>query len=82
MIIVLLCVCVVVQELAEEVFIDGLAEPCLRRGTLRDLLDQMLSLDTSLKQWEVYLMALCRYLSGKRLHSSLYYLQLFMRVRL
>ena len=59
---------------------EGLAEPCLRRGTLRDLLDQMMSLDSTLNQWDGYLMALCRYLSAKRLHSSLYHLQVFMRV--
>ncbi|XP_030626827.1 zinc finger FYVE domain-containing protein 26 [Chanos chanos] len=66
------------KECPEEVFLEGVLQPCLERGRLGNLQSQMESLDPSLESWGRYLMAACQLLQRRGHFHTLYQLQQFM----
>lgn len=78
---ILLLPLMVVQECPEEVFLEGLLQPCLERGRLGALQAMLEKLDPTLEASSRYLMASCQFLQRRRFYNSLYQLQQFMMVR-
>lgn len=69
------------QECPEEVFLEGLLQPCLERGRLAALQGMMEKLDPTLEACSRYLIASCQFLQRRRYYNTLYQLQQFMMVR-
>ncbi|MED6239767.1 hypothetical protein ATANTOWER_010938 [Ataeniobius toweri] len=66
------------KECPEEVFLEGVLQPCLERGHLSKLQGIMVKLDPSLDSCSRYLMASCQFLQRKGYYHCLYQLQNFM----
>lgn len=71
----------VVQECPEEVFLEGLLQPCLEQGRLGALQGMLEKLDPTLEASSRYLMASCQFLQRRSYYNTLYQLQQFMMVR-
>lgn len=71
----------VVQECPEEVFLEGLLQPCLEQGRLGALQGMLEKLDPALEASSRYLMASCQFLQRRSYYNTLYQLQQFMMVR-
>lgn len=71
----------VVQECPEEVFLEGVLQPCLEQGRLGALQALLEKLDPSLEASSRYLMASCQLLQRRSYYNTLYQLQQFMMVR-
>lgn len=69
------------QECPEEVFLEGLLQPCLERGRLSVLQAMLEKLDPTLEACSRYLIASCQFLQRRGYYSTLYQLQQFMMVR-
>lgn len=68
------------QGVSVDAFLEGMVEPCLRHGSLRELLEQMHNHNPTMQQWMPYIMGTCRYLAKKGMHNSLYNVQIFVKV--
>ncbi|XP_051504260.1 zinc finger FYVE domain-containing protein 26 isoform X2 [Myxocyprinus asiaticus] len=66
------------KECTEEVFLEGVFQPCLERGRLGALQDMLETLDPTLESWGRYLLSACQLLQRKGHYHSLYQLQQFM----
>ncbi|KAF7710798.1 hypothetical protein HF521_009670 [Silurus meridionalis] len=66
------------KECPEEVFLEGILQPCLDRGRLGVLQGLLETLDTTLESWGKYLMPACQMLQRKGYYHTLYQLQQFM----
>ncbi|XP_054913049.1 zinc finger FYVE domain-containing protein 26 isoform X2 [Poeciliopsis prolifica] len=66
------------KECPEEVFLEGVLQPCLERGHLGKLQGIMGKLEPSLDSWSRYLIASCQFLQRKQYYHCLYQLQQFM----
>ncbi|XP_014898779.1 zinc finger FYVE domain-containing protein 26 [Poecilia latipinna] len=66
------------KECPEEVFLEGVLQPCVERGHLSKLQGIMGKLEPSLDSWSRYLMASCQFLQRKQYYHCLYQLQQFM----
>ncbi|XP_036431084.1 zinc finger FYVE domain-containing protein 26 isoform X2 [Colossoma macropomum] len=66
------------KECPEEVFLEGVLQPCLERGRLGVLQAQLETLDPSLESWGRYLISACQLLQRKGHYHTLYQLQQFM----
>lgn len=71
---------VALQECPEEVFLEGVLQPCLERGRLGVLQGLLETLDPSLESWGRYLIAACQMHQRKGHYHTLYQLQQFMMV--
>uniref|UniRef100_A0A3P9NXU7 Zinc finger FYVE domain-containing protein 26 n=1 Tax=Poecilia reticulata TaxID=8081 RepID=A0A3P9NXU7_POERE len=65
------------KECPEEVFLEGVLQPCVERGHLSKLQGIMGKLEPSLDSWSRYLMASCQFLQRKQYYHCLYQLQKF-----
>lgn len=70
----------VLQECPEDVFLEGVLQPCLERGRLGVLQGLLESLDATLESWGRYLIPACQMLQRKGYYHTLYQLQQFMMV--
>lgn len=68
------------QECSEDVFLDGIFQPCLERGRLGALQGLLETLDPTLETWGRYLLSACQLLQRRGHYHSLYQLQQFMMV--
>ena len=59
---------------------EQLYVPALKAGVIERVQEILKVLNHSLVQWELYLTAVCRYLSQRSLYHILYQTQLYMRV--
>uniref|UniRef100_A0A3B5KZW3 Zinc finger FYVE domain-containing protein 26 n=1 Tax=Xiphophorus couchianus TaxID=32473 RepID=A0A3B5KZW3_9TELE len=66
------------KECPEEVFLEGVLQPCVERGHLGKLQGIMGKLEPSLDSWSRYLIASCQFLQRKQYYHCLYQLQQFM----
>uniref|UniRef100_H3BXK2 Zinc finger FYVE domain-containing protein 26 n=1 Tax=Tetraodon nigroviridis TaxID=99883 RepID=H3BXK2_TETNG len=66
------------RECPEEVFLEGLLQPCLERGRLSALQGMLEKLDPTLEACSRYLIASCQFLQRRRYFNTLYQLQQFM----
>ncbi|XP_066536111.1 zinc finger FYVE domain-containing protein 26 [Hoplias malabaricus] len=66
------------KECPEEVFLEGVLQPCLERGRLGVLQGHLESVDPSLESWGRYLLSSCQLLQRKGHYHTLYQLQQFM----
>ncbi|GAA6082903.1 zinc finger FYVE domain-containing protein 26 isoform X2, partial [Tachysurus ichikawai] len=66
------------KECTEEVFLEGILQPCLERGRLGVLQGLLETLDATLESWGRYLMTACQMLQRKGYYHTLYQLQQFM----
>ncbi|XP_060781171.1 zinc finger FYVE domain-containing protein 26 isoform X2 [Neoarius graeffei] len=66
------------KECPEEVFLEGILQPCLERGRLGVLQGLLETLDASLESWGRYLISACQMLQRKGHYHTLYQLQQFM----
>ncbi|XP_012727742.2 zinc finger FYVE domain-containing protein 26 [Fundulus heteroclitus] len=66
------------KECPEEVFLEGVLQPCLERGLFSKLQGIMVKLDPSLESCSRYLIASCQFLQRKGYYNCLYQLQKFM----
>lgn len=70
------------QECPEEVFLEGVLQPCLERGRLGALQGLLEKVDPGLERCGRYLMASCHFLQRRGYFHTLYQLQQFMTVGL
>lgn len=68
------------QECPEDVFLEGILQPCLERGRLGVLQGLLETLDATLESWGRYLIPACQMLQRKGHFHTLYQLQQFMMV--
>lgn len=68
------------QKCTEEVFLEGIFQPCLERGRLGTLQSLLETLDPTLETWGCYLLSACQSLQRRGHYHSLYQLQQFMMV--
>lgn len=66
------------KECSEEVFLEGVFQPCLERGRLGTLQGLLETLDPTLETWGRYLLSACQLLQRRGHYHSLYQLQQFM----
>ncbi|XP_056616274.1 zinc finger FYVE domain-containing protein 26 isoform X2 [Triplophysa dalaica] len=66
------------KECSEEVFLEGVFQPCLERGRLGALQGLLETLDPTLETWGRYLLSACQLLQRRGHYHSLYQLQQFM----
>ncbi|XP_072533407.1 zinc finger FYVE domain-containing protein 26 isoform X2 [Salminus brasiliensis] len=66
------------KECPEDVFLEGVLQPCLERGRLGSLQALLESLDPTLESWGRYLISACQLLQRKGHYHTLYQLQQFM----
>ncbi|XP_038158670.1 zinc finger FYVE domain-containing protein 26 isoform X1 [Cyprinodon tularosa] len=66
------------KECPDEVFLEGVLQPCLERGNFSMLQGIMVKLDPSLDSCSRYLIAACQFLQRKGYYHCLYQLQKFM----
>uniref|UniRef100_A0AAR2J1K8 Zinc finger FYVE domain-containing protein 26 n=1 Tax=Pygocentrus nattereri TaxID=42514 RepID=A0AAR2J1K8_PYGNA len=66
------------KECPEDVFLEGVLQPCLERGRLGVLQAQLETLDSTLESWGRYLISACQLLQRKGHYHTLYQLQQFM----
>ncbi|XP_053476228.1 zinc finger FYVE domain-containing protein 26 isoform X4 [Ictalurus furcatus] len=66
------------KECPEDVFLEGVLQPCLERGRLGVLQGLLESLDATLESWGRYLIPACQMLQRKGYYHTLYQLQQFM----
>lgn len=66
------------KECSEDVFLEGIFQPCLERGQLGALQGLLETLDPTLETWGRYLLSACQLLQRKGHYHSLYQLQQFM----
>ncbi|KAG7334503.1 hypothetical protein KOW79_002910 [Hemibagrus wyckioides] len=66
------------KECPEEVFLEGILQPCLERGRLGVLQGLLETQDATLESWGRYLMTACQMLQRKGYYHTLYQLQQFM----
>ncbi|XP_042593060.1 zinc finger FYVE domain-containing protein 26-like isoform X4 [Cyprinus carpio] len=66
------------KECSEDVFLEGIFQPCLERGRLGALQGLLETLDPTLETWGRYLLSACQLLQRKGYYHSLYQLQQFM----
>ncbi|XP_055026367.2 zinc finger FYVE domain-containing protein 26 isoform X2 [Misgurnus anguillicaudatus] len=66
------------KECSEEVFLEGVFQPCLERGRLGALQSLLETLDPTLETWGRYLLSACQLLQRRGHYHSLYQLQQFM----
>ncbi|KTG45236.1 hypothetical protein cypCar_00014961 [Cyprinus carpio] len=65
-------------ECSEDVFLEGIFQPCLERGGLGALQGLLETLDSTLETWGRYLLSACQLLQRRGHYHSLYQLQQFM----
>lgn len=70
----------VLQECPDEVFLEGILQPCLEQGRLGVLQGLLETLDATLESWGRYLIPACQMLQRKGHYHTLYQLQQFMMV--
>ncbi|TRY86807.1 hypothetical protein DNTS_020528 [Danionella cerebrum] len=63
---------------SDEVFLEGIFQPCLERGGLGALQGLLETLDPTLESWGRYLLSACQLLQRRGYYHSLYQLQQFM----
>ncbi|KAB5582167.1 hypothetical protein PHYPO_G00184050 [Pangasianodon hypophthalmus] len=66
------------KECSEEVFLEGVLQPCLERGRLGVLQGLLETQDATLESWGRYLIPACQMLQRKGHYHTLYQLQQFM----
>ncbi|XP_016388523.1 zinc finger FYVE domain-containing protein 26-like isoform X1 [Sinocyclocheilus rhinocerous] len=66
------------KECSEDVFLEGIFQPCLERGRLGALQGLLETLDSMLETWGRYLLSACQLLQRRGHYHSLYQLQQFM----
>uniref|UniRef100_A0A8C1BV50 Zinc finger FYVE domain-containing protein 26 n=1 Tax=Cyprinus carpio carpio TaxID=630221 RepID=A0A8C1BV50_CYPCA len=66
------------NKCSEDVFLEGIFQPCLERGRLGALQGLLETLDPTLETWGRYLLSACQLLQRKGYYHSLYQLQQFM----
>ncbi|XP_050981696.1 zinc finger FYVE domain-containing protein 26 [Labeo rohita] len=66
------------KECSEDVFLEGIFQPCLERGRLGALQGFLETLDPTLENWGRYLLSACQFLQRRGHYHSLYQLQQFM----
>jgi len=70
----------VAQECPDEVFVEGVLQPCLERGRLGMLQGILEKLDPGQDSCSRYLIASCQFLQRRGYYNTLYQLQQFMMV--
>uniref|UniRef100_A0A2M4A387 Putative zinc finger fyve domain-containing protein 26 n=1 Tax=Anopheles triannulatus TaxID=58253 RepID=A0A2M4A387_9DIPT len=70
---------ILVQRVESEVFLQAVLLPCLQRGQLELLVQQLTDLDETLLEWRDHLRYACRYLETNEMLNSLYSLQLLLK---
>uniref|UniRef100_A0A2M4CYZ5 FYVE-type domain-containing protein n=1 Tax=Anopheles darlingi TaxID=43151 RepID=A0A2M4CYZ5_ANODA len=70
---------ILVQRVESEVFLQAVLLPCLQRGKLELLVQQLTDLDETLLEWRDHLRYACRYLETNEMLNSLYSLQLLLK---
>ncbi|XP_059373273.1 zinc finger FYVE domain-containing protein 26-like isoform X2 [Carassius carassius] len=66
------------KECSEDVFLEGIFQPCLECGQLGALQGLLEALDSTLETWGRYLLSACQLLQRRGHYHSLYQLQQFM----
>ncbi|XP_026134074.1 zinc finger FYVE domain-containing protein 26-like [Carassius auratus] len=66
------------KECSEDVFLEGIFQPCLESGRLGALQGHLEALDSTLESWGRYLLSACQLLQRRGHYHSLYQLQQFM----
>ncbi|XP_048061313.1 zinc finger FYVE domain-containing protein 26 isoform X2 [Megalobrama amblycephala] len=66
------------KKCSEDVFLEGIFQPCLERGRLGTLQGLLETLDPTLETWGCYLLSACQLLQRRGHYHSLYQLQQFM----
>ncbi|XP_050095682.1 zinc finger FYVE domain-containing protein 26 homolog [Anopheles aquasalis] len=70
---------ILVQRVESDVFLQAVLLPCLQRGQLELLVQQLTDLDETLLEWRDHLRYACRYLETNEMLNSLYSLQLLLK---
>ncbi|XP_052862401.1 zinc finger FYVE domain-containing protein 26 homolog [Anopheles cruzii] len=70
---------ILMQHVDPEVFLQAILLPCLQRGQLETLVQQLTVLDETLYEWRDHLRYVCRYLETNEMLNSLYSLQLLLK---
>lgn len=70
---------IIYQNVDPEIFVSTIYLPYLECGNVENVVSNILSMDSSLKTWQTYIISTCRYLETKSMYNSLYQLQILIK---